>query len=163
LKIEDLQKLISFNKSGVFSIKKNNQIHRRIFPDEDGYLRFYQAGKKYKLKANKIAWELSYNEEIPQDKVVIHKNLDFDDYRLQNLMLVTRVIHNAIKEAQRNLSGALRLVPHATDAFSYILMWRQDGKDKTRVVQDIVVARKLYAKLQLKYAKILSKWCVFDL
>jgi hypothetical protein len=46
--------------------------------------------------------------------------------------------------------------------FSYVLIWKENGKDKILVVQDIVVAKRMLNKLQLKYAKILNRYCVFD-
>lgn len=155
--------LLSYSAlTGAFHILKEGKAFRRIFPDADGYLIFYKKGRKYKLKANKVAVELGNALVIPKDKVVLHKNLDPEDYRLQNLKLVTRRANNTIKEAQRNLAGALKIVPHHQDMFSYTLCWREEGKDRVLVVQDIVVVRRLYTKLQLKYAKILSKYCVFD-
>lgn len=155
--------LLSYSAlAGAFHILKEGKPFRRIFPDADGYLIFYKKGRKYKLKANKVAVELGNALVIPKDKVVLHKNLDPEDYRLQNLKLVTRRAHCTIKEAHRNLSGALKIVPHHQDMFSYILCWREEGKDRVLVVQDIVIVRRLYTKLQLKYAKILSKHCVFD-
>ncbi len=147
---------------GEFYILKDDKPYRRLFPDADGYLIFYKKGKKYKLKANRVAIELGNNLIVPKDKVVLHRNLDYNDYRLQNLRLITRKAFNSVKEAQRNLGGALRIVPHYQDMFSYTLCWREEGKDRVLVVQDIVVVRRLYNKLQLKYAKILSKHCVFD-
>lgn len=147
---------------GTFHIVKDGKPYRKLFPDEDGYLIFYKKGKKYKLKANRVAIELGNALVVPKDKVVLHKNLDSSDYRLQNLRLVSRKVNNVIKEAHRNLSGALRIVPHHQDMFSYVLCWREEGKDRLLVIQDIVVVRRLYVKLQLKYAKILSKYCIFD-
>jgi hypothetical protein len=147
---------------GEFYILKDDKPYRRLFPDADGYLIFYKKGKKYKIKANKLAVELGNDLRVPKEKVVLHKNLDTSDYRLQNLSLVTRKAFNSVKEAQRNLSSYLKLVPHSQDVFSYVLNWREEGKDRVLVVQDIVIARRMFNKLQLKYAKILSKYCVFD-
>jgi hypothetical protein len=147
---------------GSFFIIKNNCRYRRIFPNEDGYIIFYKNSKRLKFKANRLAIELVQNINIPKDRVVLHKNLDDTDYRYINLKLISKKIHNTIKEAHRNLSGVLKLQPHAKDVFSYVLTWKENSKDKILVVQDIVVARRLYTKLQLKYAKILNKYCVFD-
>lgn len=158
-----IKELISYCAiEGTFYILKDGVPYRQIFADEEGYLIFYRKGKKYKLKANRIAIELGNNLLVQKDKVVLHKNLDSQDYRLQNLRLVTRKVHNSIKEAQRNLGGHLKIQPHHQDVFSYTVQWREDGKDRILVVQDIVMARRLYNKLQLKYAKIISKWCVSD-
>jgi hypothetical protein len=147
---------------GSFFILKNNCRYRRIFPNEDGYIIFYKNSKRLKFKANKLAIELVQNIIVQKDKVVLHKNLDETDYRYINLKLIPKKIYNIIKEAHRNLSGALKLNPHAKDVFSYLLTWKENSKDKILVVQDVVIAKRLYTKLQLKYAKILNKYCVFD-
>ena len=147
---------------GAFYIKKNNKIVRRIFPTEEGYLIFYKNGKRLKLKANRVALQIISDINISDKQTVLHKNLDDSDYRLQNLKIVSRVVHNNIKEAHRNLTSALKLQPHASDVFSYVLSWKENGKDRIQVIHDIVIAKRLYNRLQLKYAKILSKYCVFD-
>jgi hypothetical protein len=141
---------------------KNNCRYRRIFPNEDGYIVFYKDNKRFKFKANKLAIELVQNISVQKDKIVLHKNLDETDYRYINLKLITKKTYNSIKEAHRNLSGALKLQPHSKDVFSYLLTWKENSKDKILVVQDIVIAKRLYTKLQLKYAKILNRYCVFD-
>lgn len=148
--------------TGRFFIKKNADLVREIFPTEEGYLMFYRQGKRIKLKANKVAIEIVTGDKVPDEKSVLHKNLDENDYRLQNLKVIPRLAYLAVKEAQRNLSGALKLLPHPDDMFCYILNWKESGKDRRKVIKDVVVAKRTYNKLQLKYAKILSKYCVFD-
>jgi hypothetical protein len=159
--------------TGAFYILKNNTRYRRIFPSEDGYLIFYRNKRRIKLKANKAAIDfVNNNNNINiinntdntdiSNKVVLHKNLNEDDYRYCNLRLISKKVYNIIKEAHRNLSGALKLQPHSKDVFSYVLTWKENSKDKVLVVQDVVIAKRLYNKLQLKYAKILNKFCIFD-
>jgi hypothetical protein len=147
---------------GAFFIIKNNLRYRRIFPNEDGYIIFYKNGKRLKFKANKTAIQLVQNIIVQKDKVVLHRNLNEDDYRYINLKLLPKNIYNIIKEAHRNLSGALKLQPHSKDMFSYLLIWKENSKDKVRVVQDVVIAKILYSRIQLKYAKILNRYCIFD-
>jgi hypothetical protein len=159
----NLKELIDYDIiEGSFFILKNNKRYRKIFPNEEGYLVFYKDTVRIKLKANKIAIELVQNIIVQKDKVVLHKNLNENDYRYCNLKLITKKIYNTIKEANRNLSGYLKLQPHHKDMFSYVLIWKENGKDKILVVQDIVVAKRMLNKLQLKYAKILNRYCVFD-
>lgn len=163
MNIINLKHIIEYDIfEGSFFIIKNNCRYRRIFPNEDGYIIFYKNSKRLKFKANKLAIELVQNIEVPKDKVVLHKNLDDTDYRYMNLKLISKKVHNTIKEAHRNLSGCLKLQPHAKDVFSYVLTWKENSKDKILVVQDIVIAKRLYTKLQLKYAKILNRYCIFD-
>ena len=161
--IMEVKELIDYDiLTGDFFILKNNSRYRKIFPNEDGYLVFYKNARRIKLKANKVAIELVQNIIVQKDKVVLHKNLDETDYRYCNLRLISKKIYNSIKEAHRNLSGYLKLQPHQKDMFSYVLIWKENSKDKIIVVQDIVVAKRMYNRLQLKYAKILSKYCIFD-
>ena len=75
---------------------------RQIFPNEDGYLLFYRQGTKFKIKANKVALELGTARLLDDNKVVLHKNLDVNDYRLQNLCAVTRTVYKKVKEAHRS-------------------------------------------------------------
>jgi hypothetical protein len=158
-----LKELIDYDIiEGSFFILKNNTRYRKIFPNEEGYLVFYKNARRIKLKANKIAIELVQNIVVQKDKVVLHKNLNETDYRYCNLKLISKKTHNIIKEAYRNLNGYLKLQPHPKDMFSYVLIWKENGKDKILVVQDIVVAKRMHNRLQLRYAKILSKYCVFD-
>ena len=147
---------------GAFYILKNTKKYRRLFPSEDGYLIFYKNTKRIKLKANKVAIEFVQNITIQKDKTVLHKNLNETDYRYCNLKLISKKAFNSIKEAYKNLSGYLKLQPHSKDMFSYVLIWKENSKDKIVVVQDIVVAKRMLSKLQLKYAKILNRHCVFD-
>jgi len=181
IKETSIKDLIDYDiLTGAFYILKNNTRYRRIFPSEDGYLIFYRNKRRIKLKANKAAIDfvnesnqgnqsnqyntssnISDNSDIIT-KVVLHKNLNEDDYRYCNLRLISKKVYNIIKEAHRNLSGALKLQPHSKDVFSYVLTWKENSKDKVLVVQDVVIAKRLYNKLQLKYAKILNKFCIFD-
>lgn len=160
MKLKDLIDYDMFE--GSFFILKSNIRYRKIFPNEDGYLLFYKDGKKIKLKANKVAIELVQNIIVQKDKVVLHKNLDENDYRYSNLRLISKRTYSMIKEAHKNLNGYLRLQPHSKDVFSYVLIWKENSKDKILVVQDVVVAKRMFNRLQLKYAKILTKYCVSD-
>ena len=159
----EVKELIDYDMlDGSFYILKNNTRYRKIFPNEDGYLVFYRTGKRIKLKANKLVFKLVQNIDAPKDKVPLHKNLDETDFRYCNLVLISNKIHNTIKEAHKNLSGYLKIKPHPKDMFSYLLIWKENAKNRTLVVQDVVMVKRAYNKLQLKYAKILSKYCVFD-
>ena len=138
---------------------------RALTADQNGLVIVFdnQAKKpstKYKLE--RVAYFLAHNFFPREDQKVLHKNLDTQDNRAKNLLLVSRSVFRQIKEAHRNLTGGIHIVPHAVDQFSYILKWFEGGIEKSRIIQDIVVARRQQLKLQLKYSKILTKYCVFD-
>jgi hypothetical protein len=163
MNITQLKEIIDYDIfEGSFFIMKNNCRYRRIFPNEEGYIIFHKDNKRLKFKANKLAIELVQNIIVQKDKVILHKNLNENDYRYINLKLISKKTYNVIKEAHRNLSGALKLQPHTKDVFSYVLTWKENSKDKILVVQDVVIAKRLYSKLQLKYAKVLNRFCIFD-
>lgn len=147
---------------GAFFLLKHHVHYRRIFPDEYGVIFFVREGKKYKIKANRFAIESISGKPLPANKAILHKNLDKADYRLCNLKVVPNATLLAVKEAHRNLSGHLRLIPHQNDTFSYTLCWREGSKERFKVLHDIVVAKRMFNKLQLKFAKVLSRYCVFD-
>lgn len=133
---------------------------RRLFPNESGMIDTTIQGKKLKSKLNKIIWELVHNKEVPIDHVVFHKNMQENDYRLSNLQLLPKKTYNTIMEAMKNLSGALRIIPHPTDAFSYILEFKDKGRQKREVLYDISVARKKLLKMQLRYIKIVGRYVI---
>lgn len=141
---------------------RNSEPFRRISPDEDGYLIFHKSNKRYRLKASKVAYELGTATELAKGLYILHRNLDPNDYRLRNLLPLPKAIIKQVKEAQMNLEGSLKIHPHGNDLFCYKLLYREGGKEKSCVMQDIVLAKQKFVALQLKYAKLLNKYCLFD-
>lgn len=160
---EELKEILLYNPDeGSFYIIRDSIPYRRVFPNEDGYIIFFRNSIRYKLRASRIAAELGWGTSLTKDKIVLHLNLDERDYRLKNLRIIPRKFRREIKEAQRNLNGVLRLEPHRTNAYSYVLYWKEGNKERSAVIEDVVTAKRLLAKLQLKFSKILSKHCLFD-
>lgn len=159
---ERLRELLDYDpRSGIIKSKKSQRVLRA---DEDGLviIRDPVDKKSYKLKLDKIAYTLAFGVQPKEDKRILHKNLDQQDNRLKNLSMVSRAVFLQIKEAHKNLTGGIRLIAHPTDQFSYVLSWFEQGIEKFKIVQDLVPARELQLKLQLRYSKILTKYCVFD-
>lgn len=152
--------LLYNSNTGEFFVKRNAP--KKILPNEEGYLKFSLDAKSYKVKASLAAWELGHKSLVPFDKQVLHKNLNFMDFRLRNLSLVSREVYLEVKEARKNLEGFLKMQPHKEVAFSYVVQWKEKGKVKQQVMHDVVTAKKLLLKLQLKFSKVLSRYCVFD-
>lgn len=160
---ERLKDLLGYDStSGKVFLKKSQRI---LQADQDGIVVIFDklaTPKIRKYKLERIAYYLAFGVFPREDQRVLHKNLEVEDNRMQNLALVSRSVFRQIKEAHRNLTGGIHLVPHATDQFSYILKWYEGGIEKSKIIQDIVIARRQQLKLQLKYSKILTKFCLFD-
>lgn len=156
-----LRELLDYDPStGVVKTRKG----RVLMPDHDGLVVIFcsETKTKIKQKLERIAYTLAFGVVPRKDKKVLHKNLDISDNSSKNLSLVTRGIFLQIKEAQRNLTQGIRLSAHCTDQFDYVVSWIDQGKEKHLVFSDIGAARKFMLKQQLKYSKILTKYCVFD-
>lgn len=161
--LERLKELLEYNPStGKVSISKSKRV---LTADADGIVVVFDncsIPKIRKYKLERIAFFFAFGIFPRDDQKVLHKNLDSDDNRRQNLTLVSRAVFRHIKEAHKNLTGGIHLVPHPVDQYSYILKWYENGIEKNKVIPDIVVARRQQLRLQLKYSKILTKYCLFD-
>lgn len=138
---------------------------RQLTPDDDGLVVVFDNQaivRSVKHKLDKLAYYLAFGVYPRKDQKVLHRNLDEFDNSIKNLSLVSRSVYRQIKEAHKNLTGGIHLVPHTVDQFSYVIKWFDSGVEKSKIIQDIVIARKAQLKLQLKYSKILTKYCFFD-
>lgn len=131
---------------------------------EDGWVCFKSpiTLKQTKMKMNKLCFSLGYSEDVEKNQKVIHKNLDETDFRLNNLACLDPDDYKIYKEALKNLQGGVKLTPHPKDVGAYRLSWFSGGIKKTKLVEDIVVAKRLETRLKLKYSKILSRYTVSD-
>jgi len=138
---------------------------RLCSPSHDGTIVIFDKDaevKSKRFKLDRLAYALANNVFPRDDQIVLHKNLDGLDNRPSNMSLVSRETYRKIKEAHRNLSGGISLIPHDLDQFAYVLRWHEGGEEKKKIIYDIVVARRQQLRLQLKYSKILTKYCIFD-
>lgn len=166
-----LKELLEYNpKSGVVSRKTSG---KALMQDYAGFVSVYDPSTKKttKLKLKKIAAFFAYTGSTYSSgdrglydtcQVVLHKNMQEDDYTASNLIYVPAPEYRLIQEAYRNINESIKLTAHPTDQFSYILHWYQNGAMRSKVIQDVVVAKREMLKLKLKYSKILTACCVFD-
>lgn len=159
--MESLREVVDYNpETGVFINKKSG---RQLKPSkDDGTISVSSKSLKIKLhiKPEKLAWLMMYGTIPSGRKRIYHKNLNKSDNRFSNLGIVTQQELREINEAYLNLTEFLKIIPHPTDQFSYILQYKSNGMHMREVVMDIVVARRKLRRLQLKNAKILTKYCI---
>jgi hypothetical protein len=159
---ERLRELLTYDPlTGAIRTKR---FQRQLEADHDGLVIVFDSleKKSFKMKLERVAYALAFGVSPREDKRVLHKNLDTKDNRLCNLALVSRKVYLQIKESHKNLTGGIRVIAHQSDQFAYLVYWFEGGFERKKIVQDIVPARKLQLKLQLKYSKILTKYCIFD-
>lgn len=163
LDFELVKQVVEYNpEDGTFRNKLNNRI---LFPNQDTGLISVSSKRlnlKFNIKPEKLAWFMMYGTIPSGRKRIFHKNLNTQDNRFCNLGIVTRKEYREISEAYSNLTEYMKILPHPHDQFSYVLIYKTNGIPMKEVVFDIVVARRKLRRLQLKNAKILSKYCVFD-
>lgn len=137
---------------------KNNQT---LSYDESLMSSLYDPKEKVKnrVKYNKICWILGNKRDFPEGKRILHINMNEKDFRLNNLRIVDTSDYNLAQEAIRNLAGALRMEVHPSDMFSFHIKYIKQGKHITETISDVVPAKRRFIALQLRYAKILSKFC----
>lgn len=162
MNLQQLKELLSYNPL----TGKLEQLSNKKQPktDEYGFITIYdpRTKVKYKLKANKAAWMLGNSKTIRSDQRILHKNLDQNDLTLKNIVLISRSAYLDVVDAIKNLEGSLRLVAHTSDMFNYFLYYRVKGKETREICYDIVQAKKKYLKMQLKFAKVVSKYCIVE-
>lgn len=162
MQISRIRELLNYDPStGIVTTKKN----RVLLPDNNGQVVVFDSidKKSIKSKLDKLAYSLAFGV-VPDtsNKRILHKNMKQEDNRLTNLQLVSRTIFLEVKEAYRNMTGGIRMVPHPVDQFSYIVHWFEKGVEKSKILADLVSARQFMLKKQLKYSKKLTKYCIFE-
>lgn len=115
-------------------------------------------GFRKRVKYNKVCWVLGNKQNVPDGFRVVHINLDNFDFRLKNLRCIPNDEVLKVKEAKRNMEGGLCIRSHPTDRYSFLVQYTQEGKKKSESICDITAATRRYKQLQLKFAKVLSKY-----
>ena len=162
MELERLNQLLQYDHlSGKLFSKEHN---RELHTDPEGFLTIWdsQAKKKTKFKTDRLCWTLGNNKKVSKNIKVMHLNLNVKDNRLCNLGVVPSDVYNKIMEASKNLSGTLKIQPHPTDKYNFLVIYFRDKVLKKEIICDITNARQRLIVLQLQYAKVLTRFCVFD-
>lgn len=163
LDYELVKLILDYNpETGVFTNKKNGRV---LTANADTGLISVSSkslGIKFNIKPEKLAWFMMYGTVPSGRKRILHRNLNPKDNRFSNLKVITRKEYKQVMEAYHNLTEYMRIMPHHEDQFSYVLHYKKDGVAMREVILDLIIARRKLRSLQLKNAKVLSKFCVFD-
>lgn len=162
MKNSRIRELLVYNP--LTGVVQNAKTQRTLHPDHDGLVVVFcsEEKKNFKLKLDRVAYCLAFGIFPKEDQRVLHKNLNTEDNRCVNLSLVSRAVFLQVKEAYKNLTLSIKIHSHPTDQFCYVVHWVENNKEKQKVVHDLIEARKHALKLQLKYSKVLTKYCLFD-
>lgn len=111
-----------------------------------------------RLNYARVCWVLGNKKNIPEGFKIIHINLDPFDYRLKNLKCISKDEILKVKEAKRNMEEYLTLRSHPSDRYAFLVQYSEGGKKKSECYYDISAATRRYKQLQLRFAKVLSKY-----
>lgn len=137
-------------------------IVRALAPDEQGMLSVVDGlTKKHTFKkAVILAWEFIHSSKLPDGYVVYFKNLNTADYNGYNIAAIPRAQFALLRDAIDNISGVLKLVPHATEVYSYKVRYKHKGQVLHKQFHDVVDAQKFMRSVLIKSTKIMSRHLV---
>lgn len=161
-KLAELASLVQYLPFDGVVLKKSSSAP--LVADLDGSVSLYNPSTKkvHKIKLNKLILFISSGRILQDGEKILHRNMQEDDFRVQNLEVVHEDVYNLVREAYKNISYGIQVSMHRTDKLAYNLQWYEDGVRRNKVIYDSSVANRMQVKLKLKYSKILTKYCVFD-
>lgn len=118
------------------------------------------TGKNTNRKASILAWEIIHGKDLPDGYVVYFKDLNESNLRGYNLGAVTKAEYAQIKDAVDNLSGYAKLIPHATEVYSYKVRFKQGGFTVHQSFHDITAAKHFHRLLVINSTVLLNKYLV---
>lgn len=160
--LKKLNELLEYvPQTGTVFMRSNKH---RLIADADGFYTVYdtETKKRTKIKADRLCWSLGNNKKLLKTQKILHKNLNYTDNRLQNLALTSSKVFSKVQEAVKNLGGGLRLAPHHRDRYDINIFYFSNKRLVKEIYCDIIAAKRRLLVLQLRYAKVLTRYCYFD-
>jgi len=155
---ELLQKYIKYNPNTGLSY-----LNLRIINISDDYfVVFTLESIRIKLKYDNLIWILVHKIKPSPKQKVFHKDLDPNNFKLNNLVLISNKTYFKIKEYLYNLSGGLKIYPKPNDAYSTVLEYKYEGRKRKEVLGDIGLARNKMLKLQLRMLKYIGAYVITE-
>ena len=161
MKYKEFSEVLDYDK--VTGITTNRLTKKVLCIQDDGYTIVVLAvDKTKKVKYNKVCYMMGNTCDLLEGYKILHRNLNTTDFRLCNLIQISSHDYKELRGALKNMQGGITVLPHDADVFTYRVTWYDRGVKKSRVLHDIVVAKRLELKLKLVYSKIISKFCLFE-
>lgn len=157
MNLEELLDNVLYESDNLY-VLKSGKVHRKLVPNEDQLVYLCFNRTKMKIRYDRLKYMIYHKTKISREQVVFHRDLDETNNAISNLALMNKDIHFKVLEAMKNLNGNLRLIPHPTDAFSYILEYRKAGRLQREVISDIGIGKKKLLRMQLKFIKFISSY-----
>jgi hypothetical protein len=138
--------------------------YRKLSPDPEELITIWDrvTQKRTKFKVGRLCWILGNNKKLRKNQKVLFRNLNSEDTRLVNLLVVTPAVFSKIQEAAKNLRGGLKILPHASDMYDFVVWHYNNRIYRKETFHDIITAQQRLHVLQLKAAKVLTKYCIFE-
>jgi hypothetical protein len=118
------------------------------------------SGKTIKLKAIRVAYEMFYNCKRPNGMVIYPKDLQNSNFKIANIGTVNAAVWQNIKDAVYNIRDGIKIKPHPTNAYTFVVKYRQYGRVMQKTVHDITQALQFKRNLIIKCSKIVTKYTV---
>jgi hypothetical protein len=106
------------------------------------------SGFLHRVPQKLVAWLLSGEEVVPEDREILCRNLDETDLTRRNLCLVSTLDYRRIRRIICNTTKHYKLKEHPNDIFKVCTTWidLEKGSKHKKVFEDSVVARKFIKK-----------------
>ena len=139
----------------------NTQIDRQLLPNEDGIVQYRCCilQKTVKKRVITLIWEIIHDKTL-ENGIVYLKDNQNDNLKANNIGFVSEPEYAMIKDAVWNTNGGIKIERHHSEAFSYIVKFKKNGREATRLCHDIVFAMKMKRKLLHRSMKVLSKYII---
>lgn len=144
-----------------YRLKSDYEIDKKIFPNEDGFMIYLCSitKKQVKKKSSTFLYEF-FNEKLKEDQIVVFKDLNSTNYVPENIFVMQKSDYKILRDSIDNLEGAVKIKPHKTDAFSFIVYYKMNQKTHKKTCHDIVTAQRIKKIILYKSSKFLNKHIV---
>jgi hypothetical protein len=146
---------------GSVRCKKNNA---KLVPHPDRKaVRLWLPDEKIQLSIflKNLSWMLWNKKLVPEGKTVLCKDLNEDNLKISNLILVDSSDYKKIVIALKNLRGACSFRQHPSDKHAYIVYWIEPPHiTREEVHYDIGMVQSRMKELKIIFSKFISKYTV---